>query len=236
MSTDNRVYPDASLSDDVYRCLKDYILGEITRPPERVQIGQLSRHFGVSITPIREALIRLATEHIVDLKPGRGFFFKDFVPEEQIRTYELLYFILKCSLEKRNETAAPLPDVTVRVLTDQVPLMAALSREALYIHIAIGSGNDQAVDLARNLCERTRNSRVLFFDQAPGSTEPVEELRELNALVGVGKNQDVIELLRRQFKKKARNMHMLANERQRRIYDLHPLLRPGSAAQLRRND
>lgn len=94
MGRPDRIHQEASLTDDVYYQLKDYLLSDIIRPPERIQIGQLSKHFTVSITPIREALIRLATEGIIELKPGRGFFYKDFLPAEQIRLYELIYCVL----------------------------------------------------------------------------------------------------------------------------------------------
>jgi DNA-binding GntR family transcriptional regulator len=231
----DRTPPEASLSDDVYRCLKEYILNEVIRPPDRLQIGQLSRHFGVSITPIREALIRLAAEHIVELKPGRGFFYKEFVPDEQIKTYELLYFILKVSLEDRaGRPPNVLPNVSLTgPPLDRWPLATALAREELYARIVANSGNALAVELVRNLAERTRTSRMLFLEQHGTKTKALDDRRKLDALVQAGENRAAIDLLRQQFEAKAANMHSLANERQRRIYDVYPLLRPSSASQFR---
>jgi DNA-binding GntR family transcriptional regulator len=101
MSPVDHPHQEDLLSDDVYRRLKDYILCDVLRPPERLQIGQLSRHFGMSITPIREALIRLAAEHIIEAKPGRGFFYKEFLPSEQNRLHELLLCLLRHAVESR---------------------------------------------------------------------------------------------------------------------------------------
>jgi DNA-binding GntR family transcriptional regulator len=231
----DRTHPEASLSDDVYRCLKEYILNEVIRPPDRLQIGQLSRHFGVSITPIREALIRLAAEHIVELKPGRGFFYKEFVPDEQIKTYELLYLTLKGSLEGRAGKPQRLlaNAFPAGPSLDRWPLAAALAREELYARIVASSGNELAVELLRNLAERTRTSRMLFLEQHGTKTKALDDLRKLDALVQAGENRAAIDQLRLQFEVKAASMHSLANERQLRIYDVYPLLRPSSAQQFR---
>ena len=235
MSPADRSNQEASLSEDVYRSLKEYILNEVIRPPDRLQIGQLSRHFGVSITPIREALIRLAAEHIIDLKPGRGFFFKEFMPDEQIKLYELLYFVLRYSLERQGrKTLNLLPSSSLPVLpVDRWPYVMALAREELYARIAMSCGNEEALELARNLSERTRSSRVLFIERHRTNTKPLEDLRKLDALLRAGENRAAIELLRQQFEAKTVSMNVLADERLRRIYDVYPLLRPSSAPQLR---
>ena len=61
-----------SLHDEVLTKLRDYIvdnnLPEGTRIPER----QLSEMFGISRTPLREALKVLASEGLVNLLPNRG--------------------------------------------------------------------------------------------------------------------------------------------------------------------
>ena len=229
---------DDLLSDDVYRRLKDYILCDVIRPPDRLKIGQLSRHFGTSITPIREALIRLAAEHIVDLKPGRGFFCKEFIPSEQNKLHEILFCLLKYAIESRGQKPFQLlPDQAKRPNIDNRQadtvaagiLAAAVARERIYQQLVMPLGNDPFTEAVRNLSERTRISRILWLERRADSALAAEELDDWTKLFQAGENQEALDALRKRFKAKANNMHALADARQQRIYEAYPLLRPGSA-------
>lgn len=232
MSHVDRGHQEASLSDDVYQHLKEHILNDVVRPPDRLQIGQLSRHFGVSITPIREALIRLAAEHIVDSKPGRGFFYQEFSPGDQVKIHELLFCILRYTVEKRGrrpfeldaDPAASDPDGPAA----STVLAAALARERLYIQLAMSLGNIQCTWLVGNLCERTRISRILWLEPRVEGCVAAEELDGLIALFKAGENQEALGQLQERFQAKTLKIHALANARQHRIYNAFPLLRPGS--------
>jgi DNA-binding GntR family transcriptional regulator len=58
------------------RVIADHLRGMIVRgemaPGERLSLPDLAETFGVSTTPLREALKILAEEEIVDWRPGRG--------------------------------------------------------------------------------------------------------------------------------------------------------------------
>lgn len=232
MSPVDRPHQDVSLSDDVYQHLKEYILNDVIRPPDRLQIGQLSRHFGVSITPIREALIRLAAEHIIDSKPGRGFFFQEFSPSDQVKIHELLFCLLKYTVEKRGQRpfqlgsnlAVPSPECHA----GSAVLAATLARETLYIQLTMSLGSHQCTWLVGNLCERTRISRILWLEQRMEDSVAVDELEELVTLFRAGENEEALSQLQKRFHAKTLKIHALANARQRRIYDAFPLLRPSS--------
>jgi DNA-binding GntR family transcriptional regulator len=238
----SRVHQDASLSDDIYYHLKDYILADVTSPAERLQLGQLSQHFGVSITPIREALIRLAAESIIESKPGRGFFYKEFLASEQAILYEIIYRLLEFAIDKAG-TRLP-----VRFLYDlkAVPPLGGdpqpraevavranvLAKEKLFEQIATISGNREVVAIVRNLCERTRASRILDLEQPASAAIIIEDLKQLVTALQRGESERAIALLREQLDKKRRRMQGIANERRRRVYEAHPLLRPGAGRQV----
>lgn len=62
----------ALLRDDVYQAIRDAIVrGELT-PGEQLRDAELSSWLGVSRTPIREALLRLARAGLVTAEPGRA--------------------------------------------------------------------------------------------------------------------------------------------------------------------
>jgi DNA-binding GntR family transcriptional regulator len=60
------------LRDDVFRRLRDAITDGTLAPGEQLRDLELAEWLGVSRTPIREALLRLADAGLVEAKPGRS--------------------------------------------------------------------------------------------------------------------------------------------------------------------
>ena len=60
------------LRDDVYRRLRDAIVDGTLTPGEQLRDGELAEWLGVSRTPVREALLRLAGSGLVVALPGRS--------------------------------------------------------------------------------------------------------------------------------------------------------------------
>ncbi|MBO3086090.1 GntR family transcriptional regulator [Cellulomonas sp. zg-ZUI188] len=60
------------LRDDVYRRLRDGIIDGTFAPGEQLKDGELATWLGVSRTPVREALLRLAHCGLVVARPGRS--------------------------------------------------------------------------------------------------------------------------------------------------------------------
>jgi DNA-binding GntR family transcriptional regulator len=72
------ISPDVSaidrrlLRDDVYRRLRDAIVEGALAPGEQLRDADLAARLGVSRTPVREALLRLAEAGLVVAQPGRS--------------------------------------------------------------------------------------------------------------------------------------------------------------------
>ncbi len=62
------------LTDWVYAILKDEILSLRLKPGSQLHIVKLSERLGLSRTPIREALLRLENQGLVEVHPRIGFF------------------------------------------------------------------------------------------------------------------------------------------------------------------
>lgn len=72
----------APLGDQVYREILDRIERGEVQPGSRVQDATLATQLGVSRTPVRESLIRLSREGILDADAGRGFRLRPFTRED----------------------------------------------------------------------------------------------------------------------------------------------------------
>ena len=58
-------------SEQVYEHLKNLILSRALKPGEKIPEAKLAAQFGLSRTPIREAIKKLANDGIVTLYPNR---------------------------------------------------------------------------------------------------------------------------------------------------------------------
>ena len=65
---------DLSLAEQAYRRLRDRLIMLEIRPGDPINDGALSAELGVGRTPVREALKRLESDHLVISYPRRGTF------------------------------------------------------------------------------------------------------------------------------------------------------------------
>ncbi|MEV0714960.1 GntR family transcriptional regulator [Asanoa sp. NPDC050611] len=65
--------PRPQLSEEVALHIRDLIMNGTLRPGERLRLEDLAAQLGVSITPVREALLTLRGEDLVELQPRRGY-------------------------------------------------------------------------------------------------------------------------------------------------------------------
>ena len=75
--------------DRVYRTASQRAINWRFPPGERINEVALARELGVSRTPVREALNRLASDGFVRFVPNRGFLARDLTPELVRDLYEL---------------------------------------------------------------------------------------------------------------------------------------------------
>lgn len=114
--------------------LKDVVQGAL-RPGQHLVAQALARRFGVSLTPVREALIALAGIGIVDLLPNRGAVVRRFTPRE-VREVCQVRRILECGAVRsacgRIDGAAlkELHEAIARLLTVRPPFQISFIEEA----------------------------------------------------------------------------------------------------------
>ncbi len=61
-------------SDVVYRDLRSRIMSMELRPGAAIIEKEITERYGISRTPVREAVLRLADEHLIDVAPKSGTF------------------------------------------------------------------------------------------------------------------------------------------------------------------
>jgi len=79
-----------SLVDRAYEQIKQRILDNEYQPGYQALENEIAEELGVSRTPVREALIRLQHEGLVELIPRRGMRVVPIVPSDMQEIYEVL--------------------------------------------------------------------------------------------------------------------------------------------------
>lgn len=77
-------------SDEIKKTLEDEIAGGQHPPGARLEEETLARRFGVSRTPIREALIMLSASGVIELKPHKGATVPPLSRERLVNMFEIL--------------------------------------------------------------------------------------------------------------------------------------------------
>ena len=79
----------ANLDQQAYRILKEMIRERKLLPGEKISQKKLALELGISRTPIISALKFMEKEKLIESRPRRGFFVRQFSREEMISIFEL---------------------------------------------------------------------------------------------------------------------------------------------------
>jgi DNA-binding GntR family transcriptional regulator len=77
------------LSEQVYERISDEIVNGVVEPGAPLVQEQLADEYGVSRTPVRDALNRLVHEGLATLVPGAGYFATTLTPSNVAEVYEV---------------------------------------------------------------------------------------------------------------------------------------------------
>ena len=145
-----------SLTEEAYRLLKSEIMENRLPPGFQALESELAQRMGMSRTPVREAVIRLKDEGLVEVVPRRGMRVLAVAPEDMVEIYELLTVL-------EAEAAAMIAKARPK-LADVKPLDQAVSR----MERAIAEGNREEWGAAddqfhRALLDLCPNRRLASF-------------------------------------------------------------------------
>lgn len=159
---------------DVYQYLKDAIQYFDLMPGAVIRETELAEQLDVSRTPIREALIRLAGEYLVNIYPQRGTYVAriDFhVAREIAYMRHLLDTEICLDLCRRRQSVQAATEQSVYFMTQAVkrrqPAEYIKNDNAFHRAIFAQAGHEQIWDIISN--SRAHYNRVLMLDmQRPG--------------------------------------------------------------------
>ncbi|WP_454749046.1 GntR family transcriptional regulator [Ciceribacter selenitireducens] len=154
-----------------YRMLQEMVLSFEIKPGERINESELSKKLGVSRTPLREALNRLASENFVDFVTAKGFFRKEIKTRE---IYDLIELRIALEVAGAKLASKNASDEAIEELFDfmqeihnirAMPLAYVVSLDEKFHETLAGlSGNGELLAALRSVNVRIRPIRYLAVD------------------------------------------------------------------------
>jgi DNA-binding GntR family transcriptional regulator len=143
----------------IYKDLRRSISTGDRKPGERLDLDELAKSYGTSITPVRDALQMLSQEGLVTIKPRSGYFVT-YVTLKQLRDMLELREILEVASIER---------ATVRITEEQLEQLE-------HVHAGYTGEDDESYD--RYMAENRRFHYLIA--EASGNHELAEMLGRLH--------------------------------------------------------
>ena len=189
----SKKYTSFSSVDYAYSALRNLIMKKELKPGQRLIETAIAEQLNISRTPVREALRKLASEHLVDIVPNEGARLS-FPSNKEIRDSFALRSLLECEsiklavynispvqiclmeeeIQKEEQTFVEKdPDTYLQINTN------------FHMIIAEASGNVALIDHIEKILDRTFVYEVFFesFFDFPNNPTLVDHKKILKSLI-----------------------------------------------------
>ena len=175
----------------MFDVLREKILTRGFVPGDRLDVRALADQLGVSPTPIKDAVTRLAAEGLVEIRPRSGTYVAELAVEAVAETFEIRR-ALEC-LAAEHVVDRLTPDLTKRVETIVTALERPVTSERerveherknseLHSLLVQSSGNRRLAELYRSLNAHLTIARI-HSRRRPDSVRLEQERREHRAIL-----------------------------------------------------
>lgn len=192
------------MADLAYERIRNLVLGDGLAPGVRLGQVELAERFGISRTPVREALRRLAGEGLVEFHSNRGFRVADIGLEAVLRRLEVRKIlepgIARLAAERRtDEDVGRLLGAVSREERARSGVAAHDASRDFHLALARASGNEELVRVFESLWIVEVGRRLLARRTAISDwqSDDIEEHRAVAAAVAENRADDAERLMAR---------------------------------------
>jgi len=200
----------APLADNAYRAIRSRILDNVWPPGHQALEQALALELGMSRTPVREALVRLQNEGLVEIVPRHGARVLPVSPSDMQEIYEILTSLEAMAAElaaRRRPPAAELAPLE-KASSDMDKALKrgkldawAEADERYHRQLIELCGNRRLAGIVYNYWDRAHRARMFTLRLRPA---PVDSTREHRAVVEAIRQGDAVA---------ARELHRAHRER-----------------------
>ncbi len=191
-----------SVADLAYERIRNLVLGDELAPGERLGQVELAGRFGISRTPVREALRRLAGEGLVDFHSNRGFRVADLGLDAVLRRLEVRAILEPgiARLAAGRRTGQEIKQLRGAISREERARSGIASHDAsrdFHVTLARASGNEELLRVFESLWLVEVGRRLLARRSAVSDwqSDDIEEHREIATAVAEGRAGDAERLM-----------------------------------------
>lgn len=208
----------ARKSEAAYEQLKHLVVNGQVRPGRHLVAHEVADKLGISATPVREAMVRLASEGLLDRDTSHGFSTKEFRVEEQRQILTMCCIALSYALRAAGSRVS---EQLVRDLADLKAAPAATLEEAalvagrirdLYLETARASGNDVLHQHCRIMVDRSHLIRMIDLKMGDPGQETVRGLRAVGAALSSGDPEAAVAAAQEVLARRMERLPLLVRE------------------------
>lgn len=182
--------PRVNLSTEVANLVRDMIVDGRLPAGSKINELRLAAEIGVSRTPLREALPRLAAEGAIEDLPRRGFFVRPLTAEEVRGIYPIRAILDPAALRltglPSKDTLARLRQIKRELGASTDPVEIVMLDDRFHLELIAKCPNPVLVDLIRQFMLRTRRYELGLQRQKPGMPGAVAAKDRMIALLQRG--------------------------------------------------
>ena len=187
----------ALMRDDVYGQIRAEILACVLKPGSLVQENDLALRYAVSKSPVRDALLRLQEQGLVEVLSRKGYRIKPISVADAVEMYEMRAILERACIARAIDHAH---DDALKALdrfrksgrTPDLPSWIAYNR-AFHVAVVEAAGNARLGRAARDI--------IAEFDRLTYMSIARFDISELSALVA--EHVDLIDAMQRREKRGA---------------------------------
>lgn len=189
-----------NLNDAVEAAVRSMIVDGRVAAGERLNEVHLAARLGVSRTPLREALNRLAAEGAIEARPRLGYFVRSL----SVADFEQLYDIrplldpaaLRLAGAPSPQTLAQLERLNERLARATDPVARIAIDDAWHLALIEACPNRVLIELVRNMMLRTKRYELAWMREDAGVTQASVSHGEIIKLLRSGELDATCEALR----------------------------------------
>lgn len=197
------IEPSLSRVELVYRKLRDSIITNQFPPGYQALEPEIAKQLGVSRTPVREALIRLEAENLIQLVPRRGMRVLPLVPDdikeinEILTGLEVMAVELLAKQKPGRDLLEPmesaLDEMDRSLLTGDMELWAEAD-EKFHRFLLVLAGNQRLATMAESVRVQSQRSRKITLKLRPSPETTNSAYRKVLNAIAQGHWQDAKEI------------------------------------------
>jgi len=184
-----------SLVDAAHAEVRQRILDNVWPPGHRALEQEVALALGMSRTPVREALMRLAAEGLVEVIPRHGMRVLPVSPADMQEIYQILTALecmaaeLLASRQPKPAELQPLVDATAamdRALQAEDLDAWAAADERFHAQLVALAGNRQLEATVQNYWDRAHRARMFTLRLRPKPVSSTQEHRQMLERISAG--------------------------------------------------